>query len=90
MYVYSELATADLRTKILDFRGFDSSIIVVFKRWNSHVHGEFPGKSESTNLSRENLSGEIGRTIPELAKPRRKGISRNMGRFARDTSLLLC
>ena len=28
-----------------------------FKGWNSHVHREFPGDYESTNLSRE-----IGRT----------------------------
>ena len=30
--------------------------------WNSHVHGEFPGKFESPNLSREILSEEIGRS----------------------------
>ena len=30
--------------------------------WNSHVHGEFPGNVESTNLSRETLSRETGRT----------------------------
>ena len=32
-----------------------------FNRWNSHVHRGFPGKFESTNLSRDDLSGEIGR-----------------------------
>ena len=30
--------------------------------WNSHVHRECPGKFESTNLSRDNISREIGRT----------------------------
>ena len=30
--------------------------------WNSHVRREFPGNVESTNLSRDNLSREIGRT----------------------------
>ena len=25
-----------------------------FRGWNSHAHGEFPGMSESTNLSRDN------------------------------------
>ena len=29
--------------------------------WNSYVHREFPGNLESTNLSRDNLSREIGR-----------------------------
>ena len=52
--------TADLRTKILDFRGFYSSRIVIL-RGNSHVHMELPGKLESTNLSRDNLSREIWR-----------------------------
>ena len=32
------------------------------KGWNSHVHGGFPGKLESSNLSRDNVSREIGRT----------------------------
>ena len=29
--------------------------------WNSHVQREFPGNVESTNLSRNSLSREIGR-----------------------------
>ena len=33
-----------------------------FKGWNSHVHREFSGKSESSNLSRDNVSREIGRS----------------------------
>ena len=53
--------TANLRTKILDFRGFDSSIILVLRGWNSQAHGEFLGWFESSNLSRDNLSWEIGR-----------------------------
>ena len=32
------------------------------KGWNSHVHREFPGKFESSSLSRDNVSREIGRT----------------------------
>ena len=32
------------------------------KGWNSHVHRGFPGKFESSNLSRDNVSGEIGRS----------------------------
>ena len=52
---------ANFRTKILDFRGFDSQNLKL-KAWNSHVHREFPGKFESTILGRENLSREIGRS----------------------------
>ena len=39
---------AKLPTKILDFRGFDSSRILSSR-------GEISGKPESTNLSRDNL-----------------------------------
>ena len=53
--------TANLRTKTLDFKGFDSSRIWILRGWNSHVHREFPGKLESSNLNREILSRKIGR-----------------------------
>jgi len=57
--------TANLRTKILEFRVFDSNIIrIKFKGWYSHVHSEFPGKFESINFSRDNLSREIVRRVP--------------------------
>ena len=39
------------------------------KGWNSHVHRKFPGSFGSTNLSRDNLSSEIGR-IPGFGKQR--------------------
>ena len=56
------LCTSNLRTNIVDFRGFDSSIMFINRKgWNSHVHREFPGKFESSYLSRDNLSREIGR-----------------------------
>ena len=35
------------------------------KGWNSQAHREFPGKFESSNLSRDNLRREIGRMIRE-------------------------
>ena len=35
---------------------------ISFQGWISHVHGEFAGKFESSNLSRDNLSREVGRT----------------------------
>ena len=54
------------RTKILDLRGFDSSIINInIKGWNSHVHREFAGRLESSSLSREILSRETRRTMNE-------------------------
>ena len=52
--------TADLRTKILDFRGFDSSRILILRGGIPRPTGQFPGNLESTNLSREILSREIG------------------------------
>ena len=58
--------TANLRTYILDSRGFDSSINLNCKGWNSNVHRGLPGNFESTNLSRDNLSREIGRTSHKL------------------------
>ena len=35
---------------------------VIFKGWNSHVHRVLPGKFESSNVSRDNVSRETGRT----------------------------
>ena len=57
----SKLSTANLRTKFLEFGGFYSSRVLNVGGWNSHVHGESPGDSESTNLRRDNLSRKIGR-----------------------------
>ena len=34
--------------------------------WNSHVHRAFPGRFESSNVSRDDVSGEIGRTLVML------------------------
>ena len=67
---FAELAVrVEFRTKILDFRGFDSSRIL----WNSHVHREFPGNRESTDLSRGNISREIGRMGPDASHGGRGG-----------------
>ena len=52
--------TANLRATILDFRGFDSSRILIRRGWNSNIQWEFPGIVESANLSRNDLSREIG------------------------------
>ena len=45
----------------------DSSTILNLEGWNAHLHREFQAKLESTNLSRDNLSREIGRTPPSAA-----------------------
>ena len=56
--------TANLPTNIMDFRGFDSRIILILRGGIlMSVHREFPGKFESSNLSRDNVSREIGRSI---------------------------
>ena len=34
-----------------------------FMGWNSQAHRELPGNVESSNLSRDNLSREIGRSL---------------------------
>ena len=58
-------ATANLRTKILDFGGFDSSIISISRGGNLMSTGNFPESlSQASNLSREVLSREIGHTCP--------------------------
>ena len=48
---------ANLHTKILDFGGFDSSIVLSLR--NSHVHRKFPRSVESRNLSRDDLSSVL-------------------------------
>ena len=37
----------------MDFRGFDSSIILIFKGWKSHVHRRGSGKFEYREKERE-------------------------------------
>ena len=59
--VYPLSRTTNLRTKIVDFRGFDSSRILVLRGGIPRPTGNFPGKFESSNLSRDNVSREIGR-----------------------------
>ena len=65
--------------------------------WNSHVHREFPGHFESSNLSRDNLSGEIGRkdafasraarSTPELRRPMREGTRPNLRTLPRESAM---
>ena len=37
---------------MVGFRGFDSSIILSLKGWNSHVHRGFPGKGWNSHVHR--------------------------------------
>ena len=55
--------TVKLRTKVLDLRGFYSSGILIVQGWNYHFQREIPGKFEASNLSGDNCSREIGRTL---------------------------
>ena len=54
-------STANLRTRILDYRGFELEHNLNWKGWNSQANRTFPGSFESTNLGRDNLSRETGR-----------------------------
>ena len=58
IYIYThvythEHGTANLRTKILDFRGFDSGGSLDCKGWNSQARREFPRNGESTKITWE-------------------------------------
>ena len=54
----------NLPTNIVDFRRFDSSIVLIdLKGWNSQAHRESAGKFESSSVSMDNVSREIGRII---------------------------
>ena len=61
-YLYLSLSvphTANLRTKVLDFRGFDSSRVLSLSGGIPRPIGKLPGSLESSNLSRDVLSREI-------------------------------
>ena len=58
------IVTANLRTKILDFGGFDSCMILILR--GGIPRPMFPGNHESTNLSRDNVTREIGRTCSHI------------------------
>ena len=63
---------ANLRTNIMDFRGFDSSIILNVRGGILMSIGNFPVKFESSNLSRDNVSREIGCTLHREHRPHRR------------------
>ena len=53
--------TANLPANIVDFRGVLLKHNLNLKGWNSHVHRKFTGRFESSNVSRDNVSREMGR-----------------------------
>ena len=59
-----KVAFRPISTKILDFPRVWLKQNLTLKGWHSHVHRKFPGKCESNNLSRSNLSREIGLNFP--------------------------
>ena len=61
----ARVTTANLRTKILDFRGSDSSRILISR---GGILRKSCGSLASTNLGRDDLSREIGR----MRRPRRQ------------------
>ena len=59
--------TPNLPTNIVDFRGFDSSTILISRGGIPRPLGiprDFPGKFDSSNVSRDNVSREIGHSQP--------------------------
>ena len=62
---------AELRAEILDFRGFDSSGILIPRGGMLMFIGNFPGCFGSTNLSRDNSEGGMIplKTLIELKFP---------------------
>ena len=70
MYVYIQLTT-NLRTRMLDFRGFDSGIILILRGGALMSIGKC---WKSTNLSRGNRSREIGHTHSRFGQIGKKRI----------------
>ena len=64
--VVVEPDTGNLRTKILDFRGLDSSIILTLRGGIPRPRGKLPERKQSAHLSRDNPSREIGRSRHQM------------------------
>ena len=79
--------TANLRTKILGFRGFDSCIILNWRGGILMSMG-FPVNAESTNLSRDNLVGRLGVLHKRITHSRNASRWDNTWKEREPTSLL--
>ena len=75
---------------ILDFKGFNSSRTLISRGGILMSIGKFPGKFESTNLSRDNLSREIWFALrsPRLPEARRR-VESDMQRFKDPASIVV-
>ena len=66
IYIYIHTywcVTANLRTKILDFRGFDSSIILIIRGWILMSTGNFPESLSQAILVGIILVGRLGALV---------------------------
>ena len=62
IYIYTYIyISPNHPANIVDFGGFDSSIILNLRGGILMSIGGFPGKFESSNVSRDNVRREIGR-----------------------------
>ena len=58
--IYSDATTANLRAKILDFRGFDSSTILILRGGILMSVGDFPESLSQAILVGITLVGRLG------------------------------
>ena len=65
IYIYIYIYSYYPQTKILESQRVLLKLNSDFEGWNSHVHRESPENRESANLSFENLSREIGRSLTQ-------------------------
>ena len=65
------MTSANLRTKILNFRGFDSSIILILRDGIPRPIGNFPEISSQRILLGRFLVGRLG--VPDLRKAVQRG-----------------
>ena len=61
--IYSIVYTPNLPTNIVDFRGFDSSIMLILRGGIPRPMGDFPESSSQAMLAGCNISREIRRSI---------------------------
>ena len=64
------LSTANLRTKIIDFRGFDSSVVLIFRGGISRPIGNFPESLSQAILVVIILVGRLGIGLRGLTSSR--------------------
>ena len=67
-------------TKFVDFRGFDSNIILLIRGGILMSMGKFPVKFDSSNVSRRNASRRIGRTVPPSGQSQRAACRAELGK----------